>query len=401
MMALVQVEALLAGIPVVASDIPGARVVVRDTGYGQLTPPHDPPQLAATIIDTLQNLERYKPTVQGVRRVFDNERSYRKYEGILKRILARRQGQPLEQRLGPGFEAVAISRRLPEPARDHLSDADVEQLERMLGNEADMAYRRRARRLLEYLELENGQWLLDGGCGMGVYLMLIGALRELNLVGMDTWLDRLRWAQGEGLAADLLQAGLYDIPFATASFDSVLLSEVLEHIPDEDRALREAYRVLKPGGVLALSVPHANYPWAWDPINRLWTGFGGTPLRQGPLVGLWSNHERLYWPEQLAWRVKAAGFDIENLEEATHFSFPLIHFLVYGVGKPLLENNLLPAAMRNSADRFSAEKNRGSLLNPINAGVAVFRWFDARNETAAVEKVDTFVNVLLKARKPV
>ena len=46
-----------------------------------------------------------------------------------------------------------------------------------------MAYRRRARILLDYLELQDGERVLDCGCGMGFYLMAMGKLRRLQLVG--------------------------------------------------------------------------------------------------------------------------------------------------------------------------------------------------------------------------
>jgi hypothetical protein len=73
---------------------------------------------------------------------------------------------------------------------------------------------------------------------------------------------------------------------------------------------------------------------------------------------------------------------------------------VYGIGKPLIENNLLPDSLRTSADRFRGQSNRGNLLNPINLGVGVFRYFDRRNELPEVEGKTTFVNILVKARKP-
>ena len=91
---------------------------------------------------------------------------------------------------------------------------------------------------------------------------------------------------------------------------------------------------------------------------------------------------------------------VEALEQSTHYCFPFIHFLVYGIGKPLLEHELLPKPLAISADRFSSELNRGSYLNPINLGVATFRAFDQANEAEHVMEQTTFVNVLVKARKP-
>lgn len=279
-------------------------------------------------------------------------------------------------------------------AQDHAT------LDTILRNEADMSYPRRARILMDYLELKEGDFVFDCGCGMGAYLMTMGKLRNLKLVGLDGDIDRLHWALRERVPASLLNGNIFHLPVADGTFDKILFSEVLEHLSDDRRGLCELYRVLKPGGVLALSVPNARYPFWWDPINSVWIRLGGKPIRTGPIAGIWSNHERLYEPQDLIQKVQEAGFALEAVEEQTHYSFPFIHFIVYGIGKPLLEKNLLPASLRKSADRFSGTKNSGSLFNPINLGVRIFQYFDARNETPAVEKQSTFVNILVKARKP-
>jgi len=279
-------------------------------------------------------------------------------------------------------------------AQDHAT------LDVILRNEADMAYRRRARILLDYLELQDGESVFDCGCGMGVFLMMIAKLRKLKLVGLDGDMARLRWAQRERVLASLLTGDIFDLPIADNSFDKILFSEVLEHLRDDRRGLCELYRILKPGGIVALSVPNAHYPFWWDPLNAIWTRVGGQPFRTGFLAGIWSNHERLYEPNDLIQKILEAGFEIETVEEQTHFSFPFIHFIVYGIGKPLLEKNLLPSSLRKSADRFSGEQNMGSIFNPINFGVKVLHYFDRRNETPAVERQSTFVNILVKARKP-
>jgi SAM-dependent methyltransferase len=280
-----------------------------------------------------------------------------------------------------------------------LTSRDQLIVDRLLRGEADMAFRRRLRILLDYLELRDGERVLDGGCGMGFHLMAMSRLRTLRLVGLDRDGDRLARARRERVGASFVRGHLPELPFGTASFDKGLMTEVLEHVDDDRAALREAFRVIKPGGVLALSVPHARYPFLWDPINRVWAALGGRPLRRGPLVGIWTGHQRLYRPGELCARVQDAGFDVDLVEEVTHYSFPFAHFLLYGLGKPLLERGLLPRPLRDRADRFGDAGGRHTRPNVIDLVVALFRLFDRRNDTAAVGHT-TFVNVLLKARKP-
>jgi len=391
MMALTQVEAMLCGTPVVASDIPGARVVVRETGFGLLAPPEDPRGLADVLIEALNRAEELRPTPSEVQRIFDVEKSLDAYESLLDPL-----GNSNEKLGG----VTTYSSANGSNSWNYLTIEDVSLLDALLSNEADMAFRRRARILMDYLELAEGDRVIDLGCGMGFYLMVIDRLRRVQLFGLDQERDRLLRAQTEVERARLLEGDILTLPFDAESFDKILLSEVLEHIEDDGAALDSIFRLLKPGGLLAISVPHARYPFWWDPINRTVIGMGGAPIRKGPIVGIWTNHERLYLPSELETRLVTAGFEVEVLEQATHYCFPLIHFLVYGIGKPLLERDLLPQEFVNSADRFSAERNSRSYLNPINLGVAAFQAVDQFNERASTAKKDSFVNVLVKARKP-
>ena len=414
MMALVQVEAMLAGTPVVASDIPGARVVVRETGFGKLTPPRDPQALAKTIIEVLGDRERYAPTVAGVREVFSTEQTMRKYEQIMEKIVATSAGKSRRaasaqrgaraalQALGASVVGplAASPTGATAPTHGGLSADDHARLDTLLKNEADMAFARRARTLLDYLDLKDGEKVLDCGCGMGVYMMMMNRLRDVEIYGVDGDVARLDWAEREGVEARLSSVDIHHLPFADNTFDKVLMSEVLEHIADDRKAMREVFRVLKPGGILALSVPHADYPFQWDPINKTLEALDMQPIREPGLVtGLWSNHWRLYRPDELRSVIGETGFEIVALEEQTHYSFPFIHFIVYSIGKPLIEYNLLPKNLRNSADRFRGEQNSGSMFNPINLGVKLFRRFDARNDHLRGDE-QTFVNLVAKARKP-
>lgn len=88
MLGLVQLEAMLCGTPVVVSDIPGARVVVRETGFGLLTPPRDPRALADALVRIMQNPVPYRPTRDLVRKHFSPEKSLGQYQEVLEKLAA-------------------------------------------------------------------------------------------------------------------------------------------------------------------------------------------------------------------------------------------------------------------------------------------------------------------------
>jgi glycosyltransferase involved in cell wall biosynthesis len=90
MMGLVQVEALLCGTPVVASDIPGARVVVRETGFGRLAAPNHPRALARTVVETLRDLNQYRPDRGTVQSIFDANHALYQYEMLMRQLVDRR-----------------------------------------------------------------------------------------------------------------------------------------------------------------------------------------------------------------------------------------------------------------------------------------------------------------------
>lgn len=98
--------------------------------------------------------------------------------------------------------------------------------------------------------------LLDVGCSMGYVL---AAAKELGLAatGLDVSQFAVDACRERGLEAVVGSA--MALPFADASFDVVMLKAVLEHIPDPMTGLREAARVVRPGGVLFVVVPDGDY----------------------------------------------------------------------------------------------------------------------------------------------
>ena len=263
-----------------------------------------------------------------------------------------------------------------------LSVIDPERIAYMTRNEADMAFRRRAKLIFEYIEPGDGKRILDLPCGRGFYLNMLRYVCDCQLVGADLDREVIKIAK-RNLAnlndTHIQRASIYRMPYPNNYFDAVILSEILEHIKDDVAGLREAWRVLKPGGVLAVTVPNANYPFLWDPINKILEALINKPIRSGPLAGIWANHVRLYTPVQLRRAVKAAGFEIVDERCMTHSCFPFIHNLVYGFGKPLLEFGGLPGSWDSVAGRANLQAS-GGRSDPVRLCLALLMLFDRPNQ---------------------
>jgi len=270
---------------------------------------------------------------------------------------------------------------------------DRAKLDRMLRNEADLAAKHRVKVVLEYLEIRPQDLILDCGCGLGWFLKVIGELTSCRLVGLDIDRTRLGRARREvGGRAELVTGDAVALPFGDRTFDKVILSEVLEHLPDDLGALREVWRVLRPGGVVAITVPNHDYPFLWDPINWVRERLGLPPIRRGLFGGLWTDHLRLYYRPELIDLVKQAGFIVEDVRQLVHYCFPFAHNLVYGIGKPLVEKGLLA-----HADRF--RYNERPRIDPVALGRWIFNLIDRLNHPISDEGKST-VCLAVKARKP-
>jgi SAM-dependent methyltransferase len=104
-----------------------------------------------------------------------------------------------------------------------------------------------------FLSAAPGPQVLDAGAGQGTMSMRLERLgfevtsTDVSAAAVDVLRDRL--------TGEVERASVTDLPFGDSSFDGAVLGEVLEHVQEDGRGLAEISRVLRPGGVLALSVP--------------------------------------------------------------------------------------------------------------------------------------------------
>lgn len=107
-----------------------------------------------------------------------------------------------------------------------------------------------------FYEIPLGAKVLDIGCNDGTFMAMLRDRRQCQVTGVDVSETALKEAAEKGLEVRLIDGER--LPFPSGTFDVVTLMEVIAHVLDPVKTLREIQRVLKPGGFLIGSTPHKN-----------------------------------------------------------------------------------------------------------------------------------------------
>lgn len=192
------------------------------------------------------------------------------------------------------------------------------------------------------LGLEPGDLVLDMGAGAGRHAFEVYR-RGAHIIALDYSLADLK--DVSGLFAAMTDAGEVDeatvaatvngdgtlLPFANDTFDHIVCSEVMEHIPDDAAAARELARVLKPGGTIAVTVP------TWFPEKICWAL---NDEYHAPFVA--GGHVRIFTERVLRERFADAGLNTGDVHHAHALHSPY-WWLKCAVG-PTNDTNPLVAA---------------------------------------------------------
>jgi SAM-dependent methyltransferase len=164
------------------------------------------------------------------------------------------------------------------------------------------------------LQIGVGTKVIDVGCGQGRH-SFEAFRRGANVIAFDqnagdlNDVDEILQAmkeQGEVPAsarAEAVKGDALDLPFADGTFDCVIASEILEHVPEDDKAIAELVRVLKPGGALAITVPR------WLPERVCWALSDEYHANEG-------GHIRIYRADQLRGKVAGHGLRFTHTHHA-------------------------------------------------------------------------------------
>jgi SAM-dependent methyltransferase len=178
---------------------------------------------------------------------------------------------------------------------------------------------RRLALIQQFVELR-AKRVLDVGCGLGMYVSRFRQFSD-DVYGVDVdpdkiaraseWLPNLRVAQAE------------ELPFDSGSFDVILLNEVIEHVDDDRRTIREAYRVLAPGGHVIIYAPNRLYPFETHGFFFAGKYYGPCNL---PILANWvpnkmrdyfAPHVRIYTQSQVT--ALFDGLDVEFIAQSHIF----------------------------------------------------------------------------------
>ena len=176
----------------------------------------------------------------------------------------------------------------------------------------------------ERLGLGPGAKVLDVGCGDGRHTRFTRTMPGVTAAALDIGEEEVRKTAASLRVMDsatyesggshayagpwgVFRGSGYALPFADGAFDCVIISEVLEHLHEDDKVIDELGRVLRPGGVLAVSVP-----------------------REGPEAVCWAlskqyrnspgGHVRIYRRRELKEKLSAHGYRVfaEHFAHALH-----------------------------------------------------------------------------------
>lgn len=213
-----------------------------------------------------------------------------------------------------------------------------------------------------------GERVLDMGCGAGRHAFELYR-RGADVVALDQNTSDLAEVavMFEAMAAEdqvptgssaaTVEGDALALPFDDGEFDRIIAAEILEHIPDDRTAMEELFRVLKPGGVLAVTVPR----WFAEKVN--WALSDAYHEVEG-------GHVRIYKESELRGRLEDVGFVVDGRSFAHALHSPYwwlkcavgvdndTHPLVTAYHRVLVWDIMKAPALTRAADR---------LLNPVVA----------------------------------
>jgi len=152
----------------------------------------------------------------------------------------------------------------------------------------------------EVVKKVTGKRVLEVGCGSGTIVKRL-LHKGKNVFGVDIGKKFLNFCHSSYKDAFFCSADAEKLPFSDNSFDTIICSEVIEHLSEPEKSLKEFVRILHPNGELVITTPNISVRWAL--VEAIWTRIRRKMLE--------TNH-KCFTKKQLRFLLNSTGFTISH-----------------------------------------------------------------------------------------
>lgn len=182
---------------------------------------------------------------------------------------------------------------------------------------------------------------LNLGTGEGDYDSMIAAFCQ-DLIGCDVNEPDLQHAAQVNREIKNLRYEVNNalsLTYPSASFDVIVSCEVLEHVGDPARMMSEISRVLKPGGFAVMTFPSREFPFTYDPLNRLWLSFSRSGERLLPAGAYAFGHDYLIGSADFKSWCAHAGLEVITFRGLSFYGVGLLEMYWTGIVQKIFKKN--------------------------------------------------------------
>lgn len=199
---------------------------------------------------------------------------------------------------------------------------------------------------------------LNLGAGEGDYDGMIARYCD-HLISCDINEQDINYARALNAAVPSLEYRVEDalnLSFEDNTFDLLVSVEVIEHVGRPERMIEEIRRVLRPGGLALITFPSLDFPFTYDPVNRLLSYFTNKKIAQGAYA---FGHEYLVSKDDFrAWAEKN-NFEVLQERNLSGYLVGLLEMYWTGIAQRIFKAN---------ATNLSAGKEKKVALRPSTKG---------------------------------
>jgi ubiquinone/menaquinone biosynthesis C-methylase UbiE len=244
-------------------------------------------------------------------------------------------------------------------------------------------------RMRKWLDVGEADALLDVGCSDGYFLSrFVRDTQPKAIAGLDLSPSRVKLAQSlhANLPIRFVAGSAEELPFESDSFSRVIVNEVIEHVPDDERVLREVARVACKGALVYVTFPNALD--AMLPIFRSY-------CRKVDRI---EGHLRRYHAADVEALARSTGFEVVQLEYSGFlgvflwYSVVIYNPIVKRIGLKLIGS---PGALPKNEGAQTSRKS--PLVSLLKAGVfGLMRFLDAVDAPFRQSPLSLGIHVLLR-----